>query len=196
MQLTKLKRINAIQLEVKDTTVLWFIDQVTTPADVEAKIPEGVDLVLVNRSEPFTDAEQVDVWDLFSQKLKSEKNTVIVFSAGEFRVKDVHMKGSSIDSVTHYMLETPDGSVAFFQTEPSDAFIKQYSPIDVIVGRDTALAGIQLDLEPFYVVLATLSEDYKKKSGVSEVNQAEKVTVKKIEASAREGNVSMNVYAI
>lgn len=196
MQLTKLKRINAIQLEVKDTTVLWFIDQVAGPADIEGKIPDGIDLVLVNRSEPFANAEQVEVWDQYSQRLKAEKNATIVFSPGEFRVKDVHMKGSSIDPVVHYVLETPDGSLAFFQTEPSDAFIKQYSPIDVIVGRDTALAGVQLDFEPFYIVLATLSEDYKKKSGVSEVNQAEKVTVKKIEASAREGTVSMNVYAI
>ena len=43
----------------------------------------------------------------------------------------------------------------------------KYSPIDVIVGRDMALAGVQLDLEPFYVVLATFSEDYQKKSGLS-----------------------------
>jgi len=196
MQLTKLKRINAIQLEVKDTTVLWFIDQVTSSADLASKIPEGVDVVLVNRTELFTDAAQVEEWDLFSQKMKAEKKVIVVFSAGEFRVKDVHMKGSSIDPVTHYVLETPDGSVAFFQTEPSDSFIKQYSPIDVIVGRDTALAGVQLDFEPFYVVLATYSEDYKKKSGVSDVTQSEKVTVKHIEPSAREGTVSMSVYAI
>lgn len=196
MLLTKLKKINAIQLEVKDTTAIWLIDPVTNVADVEAVIPAGVDIVLVNRAEPFTSPEQVDEWDLFSQKMKSDKNTIVLFSAGEYRVKDIHFKGSSLDSVVHYVLETPDGTVGFFQTEPSDSFVKQYSPIDVIVGRDMALAGVQLDFEPFYVVLATLTDDYKKKSGVSDVAVVEKVSVKKIDAAAREGTVSMNVCAI
>lgn len=196
MQITKLKKINAIQLEVKDTIAVWFIDTVTDLAALEAAIPDNADLVLVNRAEPFTEAAQVEIWDLFSQKMRSEKNVIVLFSAGEFRVKDIHVRGSSLDAVAHYVLETPEGSVGFFQTEPSDSFIKQYSPIDVIVGRDMALAGVQLDLEPFYVVLATYSEDYKKKSGLSEVITAEKVNVKKIESSAREGTVSMSVYSI
>lgn len=196
MQLTKLKKLNAIQLEARDTKVIWLIDTVQTTADAESKIPEGTDVLLINRAEPFASPEQVEEWDLFSQRMKNEKNVVVIFSAGEYRVKDVHMKGSSLDPVVHYVVETPEGSVGFFQTEPSDAFIKQYSPIDVIVGRDMALAGVQLDLEPFYVVLATYSEDYKKKSGVSEVTESDKLNAKKIDAAAREGTVSMSVYSL
>lgn len=196
MQLTKLKKINAIQLEAKDNTVVWFIDTVMNPDEIESKIPEGTDVVLVNRTEPLVGLEQVEVWDEFSQRMKVEKNVMIIFAVGEYRVKDIHFRGSSLDPSVHYILDTPDGTVGFFQTEPSDAFIKQYSPLDVIVGRELALAGVQLDFEPFYVVLATFTEEYKKKSGLSDVTEADKVNVKKIEPSAREGTVSMSVYAI
>jgi len=196
MQLTKLKEINAIQLEVKDTTAVWFIDTVMNPEDIVDKIPEGADVVLVNRTEPLADIEQIEAWDLFSQKMKAEKNVIVIFTAGEFRVKEIHLRGSSLDPSVHYVLETPEGTVGFFQTEPSDTFIKQYSPLDVIVGKEMALAGVQLDFEPFYVVLATYTDEYKKKSGLSDVIEAEKVNAKKIEASAREGTVSMSVYAI
>ncbi|MCC7304041.1 hypothetical protein IT418_01340 [bacterium] len=196
MLVTKLKKINAIQLEVRETKVVWFIDPVSNINELFEKVPTETDVVLVNSAEPFTEASEAEAWDLAAQKLKSEKNAVLLFSAGEYRVKDVHMKGSSLDAVTHYVVETPEGSVGFFQSEPSDSFVKQYSPIDVIVGRDMALASVQLDFEPFYVILATFSEDYKKKSGVSEVTVAEKVTIKKIEASARDGVVNMSVYTL
>lgn len=195
MQITKLKKINAIQLEVRDTTVVWLIDTVTSISEISEKIPEGIDVLLLNRAEAFVSAEQIDEWDLFSQKMKAEKQLVVIFTAGEYRVKDVHMRGSSLDSTLHYVVESPEGSIGFFQAEPSDAFVKQYSPIDVIIGRDMALAGVQLDLEPFYVVLATFTEDYKKKSGLSDIATVEKVNIKKIEQSAREGNVSMSVSA-
>lgn len=196
MQLSKLKKINAIQLEVRDTKVIWLIDTVMTPSDIDGKIQEGTDVFLVNRTEPFTSASEVEKWDLYSQRIKSERNTVIIFSAGEYRVKDVHLKGSSLDPKVHFVVETPEGSVGFFQSEPSDSFIKQYAPIDVIVGRDMALAGVQLDFEPFYVVLATFSEEYQKKSGVSEVTSNDKLSVKKIDQAAREGTVSMSVYSL
>ncbi|MFZ6022740.1 MAG: hypothetical protein ACOYT9_04745 [Patescibacteria group bacterium] len=196
MQLSKLKKINAIQLEVRDTKVIWLIDTVMTPSDIDGKIPEGTDVFLVNRTEPFTSASEVEKWDLYSQRIKSERNTVIIFSAGEYRVKDVHLKGSSLDPKVHFVVETPEGSVGFFQSEPSESFIKQYAPIDVIVGRDMALAGVQLDFEPFYVVLATFSEEYQKKSGVSEVTSNDKLSVKKIDQAAREGTVSMSVYSL
>lgn len=196
MQLSKLKKINAIQVEARDTKVVWLIDMVMKPADTDGKIPEGTDVVLVNRAEPFTSAAEVEEWDLFSQKLRAEQNTVVIFSPGEYRVKDMHIKGSSLDPKVHYVVETPEGSVGFFQAEPGESFIKQYAPIDVVVGRDMALAGVQLDFEPFYVVLATFSEEYQKKSGVSEVTSSDKLTVKKIDQAAREGTVSMSVYSL
>lgn len=196
MQVTKLKRINAIQIEIKDTKIVWFLDMLSTASELEAMIPESTNIVLVNRAEAFTDAEQVDEWDLASQRIKMHKNAILIFSAGEYRVLDIHLKGSSLDSSIHYVLETPEGTIGLFAAEPSDSFIKQYSPIDVVIGRDMALAGVQIDLEPFYVVLTTLTDEYKKKSGLSEVNSVEKVSIKRIEPAAREGTVSMNVYAL
>lgn len=196
MQFTKLKKINAIRLEVKETKVLWFLSPLASPAELAGKIPEDIDIVLVTVDEPVNTPENVEEWDLFSQDLKNNQDAIVIFSAGEYRIKDVHLKGSSLDSVVHYVLDTSEGTVGFFQSEPSDSFVKQYAPIDVLVGHDTALSGRQLDFEPFHVVLSTYTEEYKKKTGLSEVHESEKVTVKKIEASARDGIVTMTVTAL
>ncbi len=195
MQITKNKKSNAIILEVRDTKVAWFIEPIANTSDISEKIPEGVQLVLVNTAKALS-TEEFLAWDVLSQKLKKEREIVIILTPGEYRVGEVHLKGSSLDAMAHYVLETPEGTVGFIACAPGDNFVKQYSPIDVIVGKDTSLASSQLDMEPFYVILPEVTEEYKKKSGISEVKEVEKVTIKKIEATDREGAVSMQVYAL
>jgi hypothetical protein len=196
VNISKLKKLNLLVLDVADTKVVWFIDPVEDPVEIVEKIPEGTNLVLVHPAKPFASAADADLWDLAAQKIKREKNVVLVYSSGEYQVQEVHMRGSSLDPMVHYVLDTPDGRVGFFQKEPSDTFIKQYTPIDVLVGLDMAVAGIQLDLEPFSVVLPILTEEYKKKSGVSEIKEVDHVNIKKVSQEDREGAVTMNVYAL
>lgn len=181
-------------LEVRDTKVVWFVEPVSDPSTIAAKLPEGTDVCLVH-PDVVISSDNIDQWELASQKLK-KSGTTVVYTAGEFRIKEVHMKGSSLDTIPHYVLQTPEGVVGIFQKEPSDNFIKQYSPLDVVIGRSNAIAGVQLDLEPFYVVLTELSDEYRKKSGISDIKEVDHVSVKKIEASDRDSAVSLSVSAL
>jgi hypothetical protein len=152
--------------------------------------------VLVNPVSAFATAQDTELWDITSQKLKRDKNIILVYTTGEYRVHDVHMKGSLANPMSHYILQTPDGSVGFFQSQPSDSFIKEYSPIDVLIGKGSAIGGVQLDLEPFYVVLNEVTEEYRTKSGISEVKEVDHVNIKRITQEDRAGVVNMSVCAI
>lgn len=191
-----MKKSNLMVLEVQSTKIVWFVEPVTDPLKIFDVVPDGTDIVLANPAKPFASAEEAELWDIVSQKLKREKNVILVFTTGEYRVKDVHMRGSLANPMSHYVLHTPDGSVGFFQGEPSDSFIKEYAPVDVVVGKGAAIAGVQLDLEPFYVVLNEVTDEYRTKSGISEVKEVDHVNIKKISQEDRDSVINMSVCAI
>lgn len=195
MTITKLKKTNSIVIDLKDSKIVWLVDAVSDPKMIIPTLPVDTSFVLINPEKPLNAQEFIE-WDLVAQELKKERNVVLIFTPGEYEINGVHMRGSGLDSSVHYILETPDATVGIFASTPSDSFIKQYSPIDVLIGRDASLATVQLDLEPFVVVLPSPSEEYAKKSGISEIKEVEKVSVKKIEPAARESTVTMTVYAL
>lgn len=195
MQILKNKKEGSIAITIQDASVLWVPEPVTTPSQIEALDSEGYDFVIFSIPEEARSVDEIRRWDVLSQNFKN-KGTLLIFASGEYQVKNIHLRGSSLDSAVHYVLETPEGSIGLFNSTPSDSFVKQYAPIDVVIGKDTALTSAQLDFEPFYLVLVTMSEEYKKKSGVSEVQVTSKMNIKKMDSSLRESNVPTEVYSL
>lgn len=187
------KKHNAVLVEGKDVRALFLTEKVKNPEDL-FKLPiNDVDIIFaIPEKLDLSSAEERLKWSRMSEKMFPE-NVLVAFSAGEYRVKDFHIRGVQDGTSLQFVIESSEGMVGLISGKPSENFIKKYAPLDIIIGEDLALADSQFDLEPFYVVLTNLRPEYMQQTGITEIKATDKVNVKKIDASARESTVDMAV---
>ncbi|WKZ29842.1 MAG: hypothetical protein QY314_03460 [Candidatus Dojkabacteria bacterium] len=193
MTITYDKKLNAARIEGKEGVALFMYDKIATPDALLSQSFEGIDMLLVvpENYDPFN-GDHILEWARVTEKMLKEK-TLLVFSHGEYRIKDLHMKGIKDSGSLQFVIESPECTVGVLTTKPSESFVRKYVPLDVIIGPETALADIQLDFEPFFVVLTQMTPAYMQQTGVTEINETGKVTVKKIDPLARESTIDMSV---
>jgi len=189
------KDLKKISISVYRTNIVWILDPVSTEKQVKDMITEDTHLVIFSTEKPLATGDELAKWDNLSQEYK-KKDVVLAFTPGEFQLQDIDMKGSSLDEGKHFVIETPEGNIGLINSKVSDSFIKQYAPIDVLIGKGTYLASVQLDFEPFFVVMPSMSDDYKAAAGVSEVKKTDKINIKKINHAARGISATTEVYTL
>lgn len=193
MTITYDKKLNAAKVEGKEGVALFLYDKVIEPASLLEKTYDGADMLLVvpENFDPFN-GDHILEWARVTEKLL-KTGILLVYSHGEYRIKDLHMKGIQDNKSLQFVIETPDCTIGLLTVKPSENFVRKHVPLDVIVGPEAALAEVQLDFEPFFVVLTQMSPLYMQQTGITEINETAKVTVKKIDPLAREGSIEMSV---
>jgi hypothetical protein len=190
------KKASTVSLEAKSGVAVWVKSTISNPGDILSLNLDGIDMVFVPYSTfDATDMKSIEAWNDVAEKL-IKKQTLLIYTPGEYRMKDLHVRGISDETAAQYYIETSEGSVGLFTGVPSTNFIKKYAPIDVIIGEGDVLSASQLDLEPFFVVVTGKLDEYKQKSGVSEIKETDKVSIRKIDQTERDSSINLTVVAL
>ena len=181
-------------LEVKDGTVAWVRGKSISESDVKKLTDKNFVVLLPNVLENYS-PEDYEKWDIFAQELQKESK-MIVFTSGDYRPDSIHIRGVIDNGALQYIIEDEICSVGLFSKIPSENLMKSYAPLDVLVGEGRILAKVQTDFEPFHVVLTSLTPEYSQESGVTDIKKSDKLVIKSISTSDREGIVTLSVTAL
>lgn|GEM_PF-1972177 len=187
---------NTVLFESKAGNALWIPKPLERYDELKSYISSDISAVFCTLTDAnYSDLEFLKMWHLVVDPLLAQ-GTLVVNSAIDARVKDLYVKGINDNGVIHFVITTSECTTMLVNGKISEQTVRKYSPIDVLVGDSEMVAQSQLDFDPFYVLLMNISEEYSKKTGITEIKATDKVSIKKIDSQSREGTIEMQVISL
>lgn len=188
-----IKKHQAVLIDSKNGRALYILNKVADPIEFAKTEFENIDAIFVSPEnfDPLI-PEHIEKWGIAMDTF-FKKGVVMMYSSGEFRVKDFHISAARDEGSLQFAIETPEGWVQLLNGKPSEAYVKKWAPMDVVIGTEQAVAEVQLDFEPFYVIVPNMTPEYMKTTGITDIKQTDKISLKKMETAAREGTIEMVV---
>lgn len=190
------KKNNTVLFESKAGNALWIPKPLESSDELKTYVTADISAVFCTLVDAkYSDLEFLKMWHLVVDPLLAQ-GTLVANSAIDARVKDLYIKGINDNGVIHFVMTTSECTVLLVNGKISEQTVRKYSPVDILVGDSEMVAQSQLDFDPFYVLLMNTSEEYSKKTGITDIKATDKVSIKKIDAQSREGTIEMQVISL